>query len=44
MIFTNRYPAAYLIQKEDVLEQGLNFLSKPASLTGDLKKVRDLLD
>jgi PAS domain S-box-containing protein len=43
VLFTSGYPAD-LIQKEGVLERGLNFLAKPASPQEILKKVRDVLD
>jgi two-component system cell cycle sensor histidine kinase/response regulator CckA len=43
VLFTSGYPAD-LIQKEGVLEKGLNFLSKPASPQAVLRAVRQLLD
>jgi two-component system cell cycle sensor histidine kinase/response regulator CckA len=43
VLFTSGYPAD-LIQKESVLEKGLNFLSKPASPQALLRAVRQLLD
>jgi hypothetical protein len=42
-LFTSGYPAD-LIQKEGVLEKGLNFLSKPSSPQALLRKVREVLD
>jgi len=42
-LFTSGYPADF-IQKEGVLEEGLNFISKPTSVQELLKKVRDVLD
>ena len=33
-----------VIQKKGLLEKGMHFLSKPASLTDLLRKVRDVLD
>ncbi|HUK99286.1 MAG TPA: response regulator, partial [Nitrospirota bacterium] len=43
VIFTSGYPAD-LILKEGVIEQGLEFLPKPASPQEILKKVRYVLD
>ena len=43
VLFTSGYPAD-LIQKEGVLEKGLNFLSKPASHQALLRMVREVLD
>ena len=43
VLFTSGYPAD-LIQKEGVLEKGLNFLSKPASPQALLRMVREVLD
>lgn len=42
-LFTSGYPAD-LIQREGVLEKGLNFLSKPSTPQEILKKVREVLD
>ena len=43
VLFTSGYPAD-LIQKEGVLEKGLNFLSKPSSPQALLRMVREVLD
>ena len=43
VLFTSGYPAD-LIQKEGVLEKGLNFLSKPSSPQALLRKIREVLD
>jgi CheY-like chemotaxis protein len=43
VIFTSGYPAD-LIQKEGVLEKGLQFLSKPSSPQALLRMVREVLD
>jgi PAS domain S-box-containing protein len=42
-IFTSGYPAD-LIQKEDVIEQGLHFLPKPSPPQALLRMVREVLD
>jgi two-component system, cell cycle sensor histidine kinase and response regulator CckA len=42
-LFTSGYPADF-IQKEGVLEEGLNFISKPSSVQDLLKKIREVLD
>jgi PAS domain S-box-containing protein len=42
-LFTSGYPADF-IQKEGVLEEELNFISKPTSVQDLLKKVREVLD
>jgi signal transduction histidine kinase/ActR/RegA family two-component response regulator len=42
VLFTSGYPAD-LIQKQGVLEKGLNFISKPSSPQELLKKVREVL-
>lgn len=43
VLFTSGYTAD-IIHKQGVLDEGLNFISKPASPTIFLKKVRDVLD
>jgi CheY-like chemotaxis protein len=43
VLFTSGYPAD-LIQKEGILEKGLNFLSKPSSPQALLRMVREVLD
>jgi PAS domain S-box-containing protein len=43
VLFTSGYPSD-LIQKEGVLEKGLNFISKPSSPQELLKKVREVLE
>ncbi len=43
MLFTSGHTAE-TVHKRGILEEGLNFLSKPASPTAFLKKVRDVLD
>jgi PAS domain S-box-containing protein len=42
-LFVSGYPSD-LIRKEGVLEKGLNFISKPSSLTDILRKIREVLD
>jgi PAS domain S-box-containing protein len=42
-LFISGYPAD-IIQKQGVLEEGLNFIQKPSSLQDLLRKIRDVLD
>lgn len=43
MLFTSGY-TANLIYKKGILDEGMNFISKPASPSELLRKVREVLD
>lgn len=42
-LFMSGYPAD-VVHKEGILEEGLNFISKPVSPKALLRKVREVLD